>query len=161
MRPSSTATEPGKARSAVTTFAFLMRSGRPSRNSMSLAFVLLEERLGGQGAEIVERRAERCVVPVPPGERIHPFADVSGEPRLDRRRRNAADDRIRFDGARDHRARADRRSVADANARHDRRAMADPDVVADADGVLAPPVEDALVALRVRPIVVGAIGEMM
>ena len=39
--------------------------------------------------------------------------------------------------------------------------MADPDVMADDDQVFPPPVEEAFVAIRVRPIVVGAIGEMM
>ncbi len=39
--------------------------------------------------------------------------------------------------------------------------MADPDVVADDNGVLAPPVEETLVALGVGPVIVGAVGEMM
>src|SRR3984885_110108 len=161
MRPSSTAAEPRKTRSVVTIRAFLMRSGWPSRNSMSLAFVFLEERRGRQRAEVVERGAKRVVVPVPPGECIHPFAHVSGAPRLDRRRRNAADDRVRLYRARDHRAGPARRAVADPNARHDRCAMTDPDVVTHEDGVLAPPLKNALVAVCVRPIVVGAIGEVV
>src|SRR5271166_2487146 len=123
--------------------------------------MLLEERLGGEGAEVIESGAQRRVVPVPPGERVHTLADCARKAPFDRPGRNAANDRIGLNGARDDCACANRCSVADANPRRDRCAMADPYVVADRHGVLAPPIENTLVTFGVRPVVVGAVGEMM
>src|SRR5271165_448205 len=161
MTPSSVATAPRKTRSAVTIRAFLKRIGWPSRNSITLASVLLKERLGGERAKVVERGAERCMVPIPPGERVHALGHTAGKSRPDRLRGNAANDRIGFDVAGDDGACADCCAIADVNARHDCRAMTDPDVMADCDAIRAPPVEKAFLALGVRPIVIGAIGEVV
>src|ERR1700694_5873449 len=104
MRPSSTATAPTRTRSAMTMRAFRMSIGWPSRNSTSLAPVLLEERLGGERAKIVERSPKRRMVPVPPGERVHAFPESAGKARLEDFRRNAGDNHVRFDVVRHDRA---------------------------------------------------------
>ena len=125
--------------------------------------MLFQERLGGERAKILQRRAQSPHA-ASPTRRARPCAGrLRGESApLDRPCRHAGDDRIRRDVARDDRARADRRrrcrSVTPGS---DRRAMADPDVMADGDGVFAPPVEEAFFARGVRPIIVGAVGEVM
>ena len=97
--------------------------------------VFIEERLGRQTAEVVERSAQRRVRPVPPGECVHARANAFREAGPQRSRRHADDDHVGRDVVRHHRAGADHRAVADRDAGGDRRAVADPDVVADGDAL--------------------------
>src|SRR5208282_2979404 len=83
------------------------------------------------------------------------------KPPLERLRRDAGDYGVGFDVARHDCAGTDRGPVADCHARQDRRPMADPDVMSDDHEALPPPVEQAFLAGRVRPVVIGAVGKMM
>src|SRR5918995_7440312 len=117
------------------------------------AAVLLQERFGRKRAEIVERRAQFRMVPIPPGEGLVALRRPALEALADRLSRHAADDRVGCDILRYDSAGADRRAVAHGDARQDGRAMAEPGIVADCDGVRAAPFEEIGLMLGVVPIV--------
>ncbi len=77
-----------------------------------LSSVFAQERFGGKRAKVGQGDAQRLVRPVPPGEPVHPLADLLRKPAAQHPRRHADDDRIGFDVTRDNRAGADDRAVA-------------------------------------------------
>ena len=98
------------------------------------------------GNPAAPRTARRATSPTRRDART--LRDGGGEALADEPRRHAAHDRVRGDVARHHRAGPDHGAVAHRDARQHGGAMADPHVVADRDGLRAPPGEELRLVRR-------------
>ncbi|ENN84499.1 hypothetical protein RHSP_72570 [Rhizobium freirei PRF 81] len=123
--------------------------------------VAIQKFLRRKGAEVCERRAQAVVIPIPPGEPVHARSNLGRETLADQLGRNAADDRVGGHILGDDGACTDDGTIADRDARQDGGAVTDPDVMTDEDAVVAPPGEEIRLHIGIRPIIGGAIGEVM
>jgi hypothetical protein len=101
------------------------------------------------------------VVPIPPRQRDQTVGDGGRLAVAQRCRRASGDDRVGRDILRHHGAGGDDRAMAHRDLGPDDRAMADPGVVADHRPAAFAMGEEFRVMFRVRPVIGGAIHEMV
>lgn len=123
--------------------------------------MLGDEVADGQRAEVVKRRVQLVVVPIPPGKRVEFGGDIGLETLADRSGGDTADDRVRLDILRHDGTCTDHRAIADRHAGKKCRAMADPHVVADCDSIFATPRKERGIVFGSVEIVAGPVREMV